>query len=475
MNRAPWSRSLHEHFAAVAARTPCAPAIIDGVEQISYAELELRANRLAHHLRARGARRGVLVGVCLERSLEMIVALLGILKTGAAYLPIDPQSPPRRITFMLADAEVPLVLTLSRWEAAIPPFAGRAIRLDAEALEIAAQPSTAPAAGSVPEDIAYVMYTSGSTGRPNGSLIVHRAIARLVCETNFVSIGPADRVAHACHGCFDPATFEIWGALLNGACLVVFPQPWVLAPRELAARIRALRITVLWLTSALFNTVAAVVPDAFATITNLLIGGEAVDARWVRRVLAAGAPRRLLNAYGPTESTVFAAWQLVQHVAQDATSVPIGQPISGTEIHILDDQLRPVAAGKTGEICLAGDGLARGYLNRPELTRERFVPHPFEPGARMFRTGDLGRYNADGEIEYLGRRDRQVKLRGFRVDPGEIEALLNSQPAVRQSVVAQREGRSRALSRCSPGPAAAAVRQPMARAVRPGDLSRQGP
>ena len=442
MNCEPWSRCVHEGVAALAAQTPSAPAVIEGNDAISYAELEQRANRLAHHLRAHGARPGVLVGVCLDRSLEMVVVLLAILKTGAAYVPIDPHLPPQRIAFMLSDTAAPLLLSRHRWAAAIPPFAGRVVWLDAEASGITAWPATAMNAGATPDDVAYVMYTSGSTGRPNGSVIRHRALARLVCKTNFVTIGHDDRVAHACNECFDPSAFEIWGALLNGACLVVFPQSWVLAPRELAARIRDYRVTVMWLTSALFNTIAAAVPDAFAPLTHLLIGGEALDARWVRRVLAAGAPRRLLNAYGPTECTVFATWHLVQHVPVDAASVPIGRPISGTEIYLLDDQLRPVGPGETGEICIGGAGLARGYLNRPELTRERFIFHPYDkrPDARLFRSGDLGRYNAEGAIEYLGRRDRQVKLRGFRIDPGEIEAALNSEPGVRQSLVVMRKG-----------------------------------
>jgi amino acid adenylation domain-containing protein len=432
---------VHELLAAVAERMPDAVAVIDGAAQISYRELDRRANCLAHHLLDAGAQPGSLIGVCLERSLDTVVAFLGVLKAGAAYVPIDPHAPAKRIAFMLTDAEARLVLTQRRWHARLPPWDGRVVFLDEEASRIGDWPASAPATGTSPGDLASVMYTSGSTGRPNGSLILHRAIVRLVCATNYITIQPRDRVAHGSNVCFDPATLEIWGALLNGACVVVIPQEWVLAPRELAARLRELGIAVLWLASAVFNRVAAAVPDAFASLRDLLIGGEALDARWVRRVLAAGAPRRLVNGYGPTECTVFATWYLIRELPEGARTVPIGRPIAGTDIHVLDDQLQPVAPGETGELYIGGEGLARGYLNRPELTRERFIPHPFsaEPGARLFRTQDLGRRRSDGELEFLGRRDRLVKVRGFRVEPGEIEATLNAHPAVQQSVVVARE------------------------------------
>ncbi|MCA1561430.1 MAG: amino acid adenylation domain-containing protein [Chloroflexi bacterium] len=387
---------------------PSSVAVIDGVERITYRELDRRANRLANHLVSQGVSRGELVGIRLERSAEMVVAMLAVLKTGAAYLPLDDASPDERIGFMVADAGVSLVLTTSR------------------SVDMGGDESP-PAVTSSADDLMYVMYTSGSTGRPNGSRIRHRSVVRLVSDTDFVDFRPHDRVAHACDVCFDPATFEVWGALVNGACLVVVPHESVLAPHEFTARVRALGISVLWLTSGLFNTIVAAVPDAFVTVTHLLVGGEAVDARRVREVLRAGPPRRLVNAYGPTECTVFASWHLVRDVPDDATTVPIGKPVSGTRIRLVD-----------GEICIGGDGLADGYLNRPELTRERFVPLD---GELLFRTGDLGRYGPEG-LEYLGRRDRQVKLRGFRVEPGEVEAVLNAQPGVRQSVVVVREDRA---------------------------------
>ncbi|GGM54574.1 hypothetical protein GCM10012275_27140 [Longimycelium tulufanense] len=384
---------------------------------------------------------GTPVGICIERSIDLVTAMLGILRAGGAYVPLDPTAPQRRLGFLLKDAGISLVLSRSDLADLLPPFAGEVVCVDQANTNGGDTVTNDPDESARADDVACVMYTSGSTGCPNGSLIPHRAIVRLVRETNYIQINPRDRVAHASNVSFDAATFEIWGALSNGASLVIIPPDWLLAPQEFASRIRELRISVLWLTSALFNVIAAAVPDAFATVTHLLVGGESLDARWVRRVLVSGPPRRFLNAYGPTENTTFSTWQLVREVPEGDTTVPIGRPVSNTQVYLLDEQLRPVDVGETGELYLGGDGLALGYLNRPELTRERFVPNPFShvPDARLFRSGDLARYRTDGVLEFLGRRDRQVKLHGFRVEPGEVEAALHGLPEVRQSVVLVRE------------------------------------
>ena len=286
------------------------------------------------------------------------------------------------------------------------------------------------------------MYTSGSTGTPKGIVIPHRAISRLVFNTNYVELGPGDRVAQAANASFDAVTFEVWGALLRGAALVMFPSEVVLSARRFCAELRKQGVSTLFLTTALFNLLAREVPGGFRSLRDLLFGGESVDADCVREVVRSDPPERLLHVYGPTESTTFATWYRVRDVAEGASSVPIGRPISNTEVYILDAHLEPVPVGVPGELYLGGAGLARGYLNQPALTAERFIPHPFaaEPGCRLYRTGDFARYLPDGNIEFLGRRDQQLKIRGFRIELGEIEATLSRHPAVRQSVVAASGG-----------------------------------
>jgi len=287
------------------------------------------------------------------------------------------------------------------------------------------------------------VYTSGSTGRPKGIGIPQRGVVRLVCETDYVQLGPGDRIAQASNTSFDAATFEIWGALLRGGTVVGIGRDVSLAPRELAAALRERRIDSLFLTTALFNQVAREEPAAFATLREVLFGGEAVDPQWVRAVLTAGPPRRLLHVYGPTESTTFSSWHRIAEVPDGAWTIPIGEPIGHTTIHVVDGRLDPVPLGVAGELVIGGDGLARGYVRRPELTAERFVPDPFghlgRPGGRLYRTGDLVRRQADGAIEFLGRFDHQVKIRGFRIELPEIEVALAAHPSVAEAVVLARE------------------------------------
>jgi amino acid adenylation domain-containing protein len=286
------------------------------------------------------------------------------------------------------------------------------------------------------EDPAYVIYTSGSTGEPKGVVVPQRAVLRLVCDTDYVQLAAGDVIAHLSNPAFDATTFEIWGALLNGACLAVIPREAVLAPTELAAALDRHGVTTLFLTTALFNLVARDAPQAF-TGRTVLFGGEAVDPRRVAAALSDGHPGRLLHVYGPTEATTFATWHEVRAVDPDAPSVPIGRPIANTEVYVLDRNGEPVPCGIPGEIHIGGPGLATGYLGRGDLTAERFVGHPFarEPGARLYRTGDRARYRSDGAIEFLGRIDRQVKIRGYRVEPGELEVALRALPQVRDAVV----------------------------------------
>jgi len=436
----PKDRCVHELFEARVESAGEAVAVVMGDEQVSYRELNARANQLAHYLRRAGVGPEVLVGLLLERSVAMVVAQLAVLKAGGAYVPLDPQYPAARLGTMLREAGVKLLVTEQRWQAMLGDEAvGQVISLDSEAQEIARESERNVGSGVGAENLAYVIYTSGSTGRPKGIAVTHQAINRLLFNTNYINLESKDRIAQLSSASFDAATFEIWGALLHGAQLVIFTKELSLSPPQFATEIAARGITTVFVTTALFNQFARTVPHAFSSLRQLLFGGEAVDPRCVREVLKHGPPQRLLHVYGPTESTTFATWYLVQDVSELATNLPIGGPLSNTQLYVLDSNFELVATGAPGELFIGGDGLARGYLNRAGLTAERFVPNPFKEGQRLYRTGDIVRRLAGGEIEFLGRFDDQVKVRGFRIELGEIETVLSSHPAVESCVVLFRE------------------------------------
>jgi amino acid adenylation domain-containing protein len=430
---APVVASVPELFAEQVRLRPDAPALRDGDRVLSYSELAERSGRVAAALRSYGT--SACVGVCLDRSVELIVTLLGVLRAGAHYLPLDPGYPEDRLRYMLSDAEASVLVTSSALVGRISEWSGPTILVDDELPDAVDEQATGP------EDLAYVMYTSGSTGRPKGIRVPHRGIVRLVHENDYAQFAPGDRVAHASSVSFDAATFEIWGALLNGAELVILPQDVVVEPPLLAAALREHGITVMWMTSSLFNHTVREVPDAVAGIGTVVIGGEALDVATVRAVLAGGAPGRLVNGYGPTENTTFSATHHISSLPDDAVSVPIGRPIRGSSCYVMDDGLRLVPAGVPGELCVGGLGLAHGYVGRPELTTERFVANPYgRPGELLYRTGDVVRWRGDGVLEFLGRRDDQIKLRGYRIELGEIEAAVTAQPGVRAAVVLVRDG-----------------------------------
>jgi amino acid adenylation domain-containing protein len=433
----PEHSSIQQLFEAQVERTPDSIALVFDDEQLTYAELNRRANQLAHHLRALGVEREVLVGLLLERSALMVVGLLAILKAGGAYVPLDPSYPLERLDFMLKDAQLAVLLTVEELLDTLPSFSGQIICLDTDASHIGGASFENPTPQATGENLAYVIYTSGSTGQPKGISILHRAVTRLVLETNYIQIQPSDRVAQASNASFDAATFELWGALLNGAQLTGMSREMLLTPASFAAQIQELEISVMFLTTALFNQLAALAPQAFSTVRCLLFGGEAVEPKWVRKVLKEGAPARLLHVYGPTESTTFTTWHEVGEVEEDAATIPIGRPLSNTQVYLLDQNLEPVPAGVPGEIYIGGDGLARDYLRRPAVTAEKFLPDALgrKAGARLYRTGDLARYLPDGSIEFLGRADNQVKVRGFRIELEEIEAALGAHPSIEEAVV----------------------------------------
>ena len=437
----PRKSTLVELFAEQVRRAPEAEAVVFGAARLRYGELDARANRLARHLRGLGVGPGDRVGLCLERSAAVAVTLLGILKAGGAYVPLDPSYPRERLAFMVEDAGLAALVTTEELLPLLPTVSLPTVLLDAHVRRIAARSNKELEDRTVPESLAYVIYTSGSTGRPKGIAIPHRAVVRLVRDTDYIDLSPADRIAQASNISFDAATFEIWGALLSGACLVGVPREVMLSPDDFAALLAGQRISALFLTTALFNQMAREVPRAFATLRRVLFGGEAVDPHWVRRVLAEGPPARLLHVYGPTESTTFSTWHPVSEVSAEGRTVPIGRPLSNTRLYVLDGDLAPAPAGVVGELFLGGDGLAWGYLGHPHLTAEKFLPDPFagEPGCRLYRTGDRVRLLPDGNVEFVGRVDHQVKLRGFRIELGEIESALSAHPEVREAVVLARE------------------------------------
>ena len=367
-----------------------------------------------------------------------MLAELAILKCGAAYVPLDQNAPIQRQAFMIEDCQAQIVLSAKG--RVVPEMSG-VKRIDIDELMLTGQAAHDPAAPVDSEATAYVMYTSGSTGQPKGVMVLHRAVGRLVLNNGYADFQANDRVAFAANPAFDASTMEVWAPLLNGGCIVVIDQAILLDPDVFKHRLEHHANNVLWLTVGLFQQYADRLAGAFSRLRYLIVGGDVLDPRVAARVLKRSPPQHLLNGYGPTETTTFAVTYEVREVPAGPKSIPLGRPISNTRIYILDGHGEPVPIWAAGEIYIGGAGVARGYLNRPELTAERFVADPFAeaPDARMYKTGDLGRYLPDGTIEFLGRNDFQVKIRGFRIELGEIEARLAQHPAVREAVVLARE------------------------------------
>jgi len=433
--------TVHRLFEQQVQRSPDSVALLFEGQRLTYAQLNARANQLAHYLMKHGVGRETMVGICMPRSIEMVVGILGILKAGGAYVPLDTSYPKERVAAMIEDAGLNVLVALQSLTDKLPSHGAKVVCLDADRERIADQSQANPAGGATAESLAYVMYTSGSTGRPKGVAVPHRAVVRLLVGVDYVHLDSRETLLQMAPTSFDASTFEIWGALVHGAKCVLFTER-VPGTRELGQVIAHHGITTLWLTSSLFNFVIDEAPEILSGVKQLLTGGEALSVPHVRRALDELPATQIINGYGPTEGTTFTCCHPIPRPLEDnLASIPIGRPIANTQVYILDRRLQPVPVGMPGELCIGGDGLARGYINDAELTAKRFIPNPFdgEPDARLYRTGDRARYLDDGTIEFLGRFDYQVKLRGFRIELGEIETILGTHPAVREVVAILRE------------------------------------
>lgn len=424
-------------FEAQVARAPQSAAVTYQGCSLSYADLNSRANQVAHYLVQHGVRVGDFVPIIMPRSLQMLVATLAVLKSGGAYVPIDPNLPFERQLLLIRDCAARCVIAEEAAPLSLQDSDLRWINTTIAEREINRQSSANPGVAGPSSSPAYVMFTSGSTGTPKGVVVAHRGISRLVINCGYAQLCSGDCIAHCSNPSFDASTFEIWAALLHGARLLILPQDIVLDGERLANSLIKNRVSVLFLTTALFNRYASTLPGLFLDLRCALFGGEICDANAVRRLLRAGFNGRLLNIYGPTEATAFATYQPIDAVSSEVTSIPIGRPISNTQIYILDSYLNPVPIGVPGEIYIGGPGVALGYLNQPHLTAERFIADPFNPNpqARLYKSGDRALWQQDGTINFLGRADQQIKLRGFRIELSEIETQLLRHEHIKEVLV----------------------------------------
>jgi amino acid adenylation domain-containing protein len=433
-------QAIHRLFEAQVERTPDATALFFEGEKLTYKELNERANHLAHHLRGLGVRAESLVGIYMESSLELIVGLMAVLKAGGAYVPLDPSYPRERIVFMIRDAQLPLLLTEHRLVENLKEYQGRLVCLDTDWDLITRETSGANLPdGAGADNLAYVIYTSGSTGAPKGVMVEHQGVCNLAeAQSQAFGVGPESRVIKFASISFDASVSEMFMALTTGAILCLSSRSTIFSGTPLIHLLRTQSITTATIPPAMLSVLPV---EELPELRTIISAGEACPPEIAKRW---SEGRRFFNAYGPTETTVCASLaEVCPQLLKDYQSVPIGRPLANTKIHLLDSFFKPVPLGAAGELCVGGVGLARGYLNQPALTAEKFVPHPFsaEPGARLYRTGDLARYLRDGQVEFLGRLDRQVKVRGYRVEPNEIENLLRQRQEVRDAVVVARQDR----------------------------------
>lgn len=439
----PDTQTIHQLFETQARRTPDAVAVVFKAQQLSYAELNNRANQLAHHLRTLGVGPDVIVGLCVERSLEMIVGLLGILKAGGAYSPLDPSYPPERLAYMLGESNATVLVTQSHLEAQLPVTRAQRVRLDADWAEIATQPCNAPQSDVTPDHLAYLIYTSGSTGQPKGVMIQHRGVVNyLTFLTRHYRLTAEDAVLNVSSLAFDPSVRDLLGPLTSGGRVILVPTAQAREPRQYLSVIREQAVTkILSITPSFLRSLCEAAQDRYLeqlALHTILTCGEPLEADLCDQVRAVfGAQVVVVNQYGPTECTLSSTW--FKATPQANGIVPIGRSIANACVYVLGRHLELVPRGVVGELYIASVGLARGYFKQPVLSAERFIANPFGQGERLYRTGDLAKWRADGQLEYLGRIDHQVKIRGFRIELGEIETQLLAYPQIKQAIVIARE------------------------------------
>ncbi len=423
--------------AGQAAATPDAVALVVGNQMLSYQQLNQRANQLAHSLQTLGVGPNVLVGLCVERSLDMVVGLLGILKAGGAYVPLDPSYPPDRLAFMVEDAQAPVLVTQQHLVSRLPARQAQVICLDADAAVLARQSTTDPLSAITADDLVYIIYTSGSTGRPKGVQITHGSLLNLVYwHQRVFAVTAVDRATQLTSPAFDATGWELWPYLTIGASVYLLDEDSRVAPALCRDWLVDHAITITFLPTALAEGVLALEWPEATALRYLLTGADTLH-----HYPSPSLPFALVNNYGPTEATVVTTYGLVPPTEHANLPPSIGRPIDNMQVYILDEHLRQVPIGEPGELHIGGAGLAKGYLTRPDLTEEKFIAHPFsnEPGACLYKTGDEARFLPDGQIAFMGRIDYQIKIRGYRIEPDEIMSVLIEHPAVQTSLVVARE------------------------------------
>jgi len=446
--------TVHDLFTEQMALTPDAIALVFNDQQLTYNELNVRANRLAHFLQSQGVGLEVRIGICLERNLDLIISLLAVLKSGGAYVPLDPSAPLERLSFMIDNAETPIVITSNALRAQLEScqykFRNHDLRKGLVMTVDMAWQQKAPESGSFhfpsvhTENLAYVMYTSGSTGRPKGVDITHRSIVRLISKPTYFQWPKNPVFLQLASPAFDAATFEIWTSLANGGTLVLGPSQ-LPSLDDFDELLQKFQVTVLWLTAGLFHQMVDWNVQALRSIQRLLAGGDVLSPRHVQRVVQQLPTCQLINGYGPTENTTFTCCFSLPKDKDFKDSIPIGKPIEQTQVYVFDSQQHLLPIGAPGELCIGGLGLARGYHHQADMTAERFIPHPYStnPGGRLYRSGDIVRYRNKDHLFFLGRRDRQVKVRGYRIECGEIEAALTKHSAIQETIVLPWEDNSK--------------------------------
>ncbi|HAY3898245.1 TPA: amino acid adenylation domain-containing protein, partial [Escherichia coli] len=432
----PKNKTIHELFEEQVEKTPDNIAGVFEDKKLTYRELNERANSLARVLRDKGVKADSIVGIMVERSLKMIVGIMGILKAGGAYLPIDPNYPKERIEYMLKDSESKILLSKNDLVETIE-FDGEVIDLFSEELFKNELVNLDKING--PSNLAYVIYTSGTTGNPKGVMCEHKNVVRLVKNTNYIEFKENDKILQTGSMVFDASTFEVWGVLLNGLELYLAKNKTIILPELLEEFVIKNNITILWLTSELFNQIAKENINVFKNLRYLLVGGDILSPKYISLVRKQFTNLRIVNGYGPTENTTFSTTYQIEK--EYDSNIPIGKPIANSKAYILDKNYSLVPIGVCGELCVSGDGLARGYVNMPELVSEKFVDNPLEVGTKMYKTGDLARWLPDGNIEFLGRIDNQVKIRGFRIELSEIENRLLQHGNIKEAAVVVKENK----------------------------------